>query len=795
MLNRYFRWVVYRPWQALLLSLTFIILACWGLTEFKTSNDPRSFFSPNDPDYERFEEFEVKYGARDVVLVAIHPKNNDIFTKRNLDLLEKLTETFWQMPNTTRVQSVVNFPHTTVSDDFLETDFLVENALEKTPEQIAAIKKIALNEPTLVDSLISDSGHVGAVVATVILDDERTLAPDITYWAQDKVAEFKQLYPDVEFYLTGTVVFTEAMASATQDGFKTTLPLGMLASIIALILLLRSFLGMLFSMLVVNASVFSALGISAMLGIVFQPVSSYASAIILTLGIADCIHILVSNHQQMAFGKSKADSMLESLRINIQPVFLTSITTAIGFVCLNSSDSPPLRDLGNITAIGVMVAFFLSISLLPALVMLFPSPKIKEGDGLSQKLMDGFANFIIEHRKSLLVLTTIAVFVVALFIPMNRFNDVWHEYFDETYSVRQASDFISANLTGFQRIDFSVPAKDVGGISEPEYLKAIEAFNQWAEQQPEVSYAASYSDVIKRLNRNMNNDDQTFYTVPTDRALASQYLLLYEMSLPFGLGLDNQMTMNKDETLFTIVLHRTSSAHVLEFSKRAQAWLDENFPGYMKVQSTGLDKLFSEIGYRNSISMLGGTFLALVLISAMIMLALKSTRYGLLSLLPNLLPALMAFGVWGILDGNISLSVSIVACITLGVVVDDTVHFLSKYVRAKREQNLNTVEAVRYAFRTVGVALVSTSIILVANFGVMAFSNFQPASSLGMLTAITIILALVIDFLFFAPLLLAMDARRSRRTAKKGGVNEMDSRPLDQELQNESLDSAKGSTA
>ncbi|MCG8317036.1 MAG: MMPL family transporter [Pseudomonadales bacterium] len=763
MLNQYFRWVVDRPWLTLCLSLLFIGFAASGLQGFKASNDPRSFFSKDDPSYERFEDFEVKYGARDAVILAIHPPGGTVFTQRYLGLLEDITDSFWEMPHAVRVQSLTNFANTQIEGDFLETDFLVREGLKLTDDEVRNIREIALNEPTLVDSLVSDSGHVAAVVATVLLDDERTHATLVTEWSRKQQAYFEEKYPEIDFYLTGTVIFNDAMGQATREGFTTTLPISMLASVIALVLLLRSFLGMFISLIVINASVICAVGISVMTGIVFQPVSSYATVIVFTLAIADSVHILISHQQQLSLGNSKREALLESLRINYQPVFLTSITTAIGFICLNTSESPPLRDLGNITAIGVMAAFFLSLSLLPALVMIFPSPKVKQGEGAVHRIMDRFAEAIIVNRTRLLIGTAAVMLVLGVFVPQNKFNDVWHEYFDNSFDVRVAGDFIADNLTGFQRVDFSIPAKDAGGISEPEYLAAIEAFNQWAEQQPEVSFAGSYSDVIKRLNRNMNADDPAFFIVPADRALASQYLLMYEMSLPFGLGLDNQITMNKDETLFTIVMYQTSSAYVMEFADRAQDWLEQNFPGYMKVESTGLDKLFSEIGYRNSLSLLGGSFLAMVLISGMIMFALRSTRYGVLSLLPNLLPAFMAFGVWGLIDGNISLSVSIVACITLGIVVDDTVHFLSKYVRAKREQNLATEQAVRYAFRTVGVALVSTSIILVLNFGVMAFSSFQPASSLGLLTAITIVLALAVDFLFFAPLLLALDAKASQR--------------------------------
>ncbi|MCG8671323.1 MAG: MMPL family transporter [Pseudomonadales bacterium] len=766
MLNRYFQWVVYRPWQVLFFTLVITALAGTGLSGFKTTSDPRSFFSPNDPDFTRFSAFESKYGARDAVLIALAPKNGSVFTPYNLAVIEQLTERVWQMPNAVRVQSLANFPHTVVDGDFLDTSFLVEQAAQMSDQQVAAIKAIALNEPTLVDSLVSDSGHVASVLATVMLDERRENAVLVTEWAQALIEEFEQQHPDIDFYLTGTVVFTQAMVTATQDGFKTTLPLAMVASLFTLFLFLRSVLATFYTMMIVSASVISAMGLIVYAGIIFHPISSYASAIILTLGVADCIHILVTHQQQLRQGHSKAEALMESLRVNYQPVFLTSFTTAIGFICLNTSDSPPLRDLGNITAVGVMFAFFFSISMLPAMVMIFPSTRIHEGEGLQHRMMDAVANMIISNRRRFLVATSVVMLVLSAFLPTNKFNDVWHEYFDETFQIRQHSDFIAENLTGFQRVDFSIPAIDQGGISEPEYLAAIEAFNQWAEQQPEVSHASSYSDVIKRLNRNMHEGDQTFYAVPEDRALASQYLLLYEMSLPFGMGLDNQITMDKDETLFTVVLYRTTSASVLEFVDKAEAWLNQNFPGYMKVEATGLDRLFSEIGFRNSVSMIGGTLMALLLISTIIMVALRSVRYGLLSLIPNLLPAGMAFGVWGMVDGNINLSTSIVACITLGVVVDDTVHFLSKYVRAKREQNLNTEQAVQYAFKTVGVALVSTSVILVVNFGVMSFSSFAPTASLGLLTAITIVMALAVDFFFFAPLLLAMDARKNQKVAE-----------------------------
>lgn len=770
--NRFLTWVVDHPYLALLLSLLLTLVSGAGLAKFDMNHDPRAFFGEGNPDFRLFQDFEASYGDRDLVMFAIHPRNADVFTRENLHILEQLTERGWQMPHAIRSQSLTNFQHTQVDGDELSTEHLVEDALNLSADDIARIRQIALSEPALLHGAVSTKGHVAAVAVSVTMDPGRRDAPIVAAWARDVQEEFAERYPDVEFLLTGTVIFNEAMSQATQDGFTQIFPISMAAGILCLIVLLGSVMGTAYTMLIVVLSVVVAIGISAALGIVFQPISGYAPAIILTLGIADCLHILVSHNHAMRSGLAKREAILESMRINLQPVVLTSVTTAIGFICLNTSESPPLRDLGNIVAIGVMAALFFSMILLPALVMIFPAGKVRQEDGRAQVLMSRFALFVVRRRKSLLVGSSVVMLTACAFIPFNQFNDVWHKYFDESYPVRVANDFITTELTGLHRIEFSLQALEEGGISDPEYLQGLQRFKQWAETQPEVVYTVTYVDVIRRLNRDMNGGEEAFYTVPDSRELAAQYLLMYEMSLPFGLGLDNQITMGKDATMFSIILKPSNSAAVMAFGQRAEQWVRDNLPVYMHARATGLDLLFGSVARRNMISMLSGTLTALLLISALILVALRSVRYGLLSLLPNVLPAAMAFGIWGLVNGEIGLSVSIVACITLGIVVDDTIHFLSKYVRAKREKQLPTEEAVLYSFRTVGVALVSTSIILVANFGVLAFSSFYPSQSLGMLTSITILVALVVDFLFFAPLLLVLDEWLTRQIVLLKGVRQ-----------------------
>jgi len=266
------------------------------------------------------------------------------------------------------------------------------------------------------------------------------------------------------------------------------------------------------------------------------------------------------------------------------------------------------------------------------------------------------------------------------------------------------------------------------------------------------------------LNKNLHNDDEAWFKVPESRELAAQYLLLYELSLPLGLGLDDTINNSRSASRLTVSFSKADSVYILELEKRSLDWLANNAPAIHVSEGTGLDIVFANLTFRNINSMMNGTSMALILISFLLILALRSFKIGLISLIPNIVPAILAYGIWGMINGQIDTAVSVVVCLSLGIVVDDTVHFLSKYLRARREQGLDADNAIRYAFNTVGNALIVTSTVLVGGFMIMQFSHFHPSNNMGMLLAITILVALLVDFLFLPPLLLLLDKNKSSTT-------------------------------
>ncbi len=756
--NSYPQWLLKHRFLVIIIALLIVAAAASGLRHVTFTANYRVFFSDDNPQLIAFETLENTYVQNDNVLIVFAPDNGKIFTQENLAIIEQYTEQAWQTPFSNRVDSITNFQHTEAEEDDLIVRDLVKNAASLSSYELQQVKEIALKEPLLVNRLIAPAADVTAINITVQFPrkDEAVEGPQVVEFVRNMADEIRAQHPDMQVYLTGMAIMNHSFTESSKNDMATLVPFSFAIMLLLLALLVGGFTGTFATLLVILCSIMSALGIGAYLGMPLSPPSATSPTIILTVAIANCVHILVTFTQQLRAGSEKNSALVESLRVNLQPVFLASLTTSFGFITMNFSDVPPFAHLGNFVALGVAFSFLLSVSLLPVLISLLPV-KARAEAKRDDVMMGRLADFIINNRSFLLWgMAAVIIFLISM-LPRNELNDIFVHYFDETVAFRTDSDFTTERLTGLYNIEYSLEAGEPGGISNPEFLREIEAFANWYRQQPETIHVNVYTDIIKRLNKNLHGDDNNYYAIPDDRELSAQYLLLYEMSLPYGLDLNNQINIDKSATRMTATLKTISSNELIALEQRAQSWLAANTSNIYNADGTGTSLMFANIGKRNIVSMLIGTAVALMLISMVLMMALRSIKIGLISLIPNLAPAAMGFGLWGMLVGEIGLSLSVVTSMTLGIVVDDTVHFLSKYLRARREKGLEAQAAVRYAFVTVGRALIITSIVLVVGFLILATSSFELNSGMGLLTAIVIAIALAADFLFLPPILMKFD--------------------------------------
>jgi len=771
-LNRYSQWVVNNPYKALLLTAVMLAAAMVGMKNLQFKSDYREFFSNENKHLQAFDALEKMYTKNDNVMFIVTPKDGQVFTKQTLKDIRTLTEKAWQIPFSSRVDSITNFQHIEADGDDLVVRDLVADDTELSPSSMEKIKNIALNEPMLKQRLISKTGNVTGVNVTVqIPPNGMQEVEEIVSASRNLAEEMRQLDPNLEVRLSGLTFMNNAFSESTISDMKSLVLISFILMLVTLGVILKSVSGTVATFFVIVFSILMAMGMGGHFGFPITPPTATTPNIVLTVAIANAVHILITMFQQMRKGHAKEIAIVESLRINMQPVLLASATTAVGFLTMNFSDVPPFKHLGTMVACGVLASFILSVLFLPALLRLLPVSIKAAGESSGSRNMAKLGDFVVAKRRPLMFGMLIAIIGLISFLPRNELNDVFLNYFDKSIQFRVDSDYMVKNLSGLYIVDYSVDSGQPGGISDPLYLTELEQFAEWYRQQPETINVATYTDIMKRMNKSMHGDDKSWYKVPGERNLAAQYLLMYEMSLPYGLDIKNQVNVDRSATRFTVTTQTLSTNDLLALEHRAETWLQQNAQAIKHAQASGPSIMFGHIGKQNIRSMLMGTTVALVLISIILIAALRSFKIGFISLLPNLVPAAMGFGLWGLLVGEIGLSLAVVASMTLGIVVDDTVHFLSKYLRARREQNINAENAVRYAFSSVGMALITTSVVLAVGFSVLATSSFKLNSGMGTLTAIVIAFALAADFLFLPPLLMKFDKRTEN---EKDEENEKD---------------------
>jgi predicted RND superfamily exporter protein len=726
-----------------------------GASKLEFSNNYRIFFSSDNPELTAFENLQATYTKNDNILFVLESDGGAAFTSSTMDAVEKLTEAAWQIPFVIRVDSVSNFQHTRAIEDDLIVEDLVVNAVDLTPAELDHRKAVSLAEPLLLNQLVTSSAAVTAVNVVLQYPQETlTEVPEAAAAARAIRISIEEEFDGIEISLSGVSMLNNAFAETGQRDAGSLMPLMFLAIFVMTWLIVRSVTMTIATLAVIALSTMVAMGVAGFAGVKLTPISMSATIVILTLAVADSIHILISLRGLMREGMSKLEALPEAMRLNFMAVAVTSLTTIVGFLALNFSDAPPFWHLGNITAVGIAAAWLFSVTLLPALVALLPI-KVKRNDSpeWSQRAMGKLADFVIANPRKLLVGVGAVSALLIAFIPTISFNDQWVEYFDESIEFRVDSDQVKQHF-GLYPVEYSVPAENTGGVSEPEYLENLEAFADFLRTRPEVKHVYSISDIMKRLNKNMHGDDPAFYRIPDSRELSAQYLLLYELSLPFGLDLNDRINIDKSASRLTATLKSVTTSQTKEMLNASHEWMAENWPEYMQTQATSAQVMFTYITDRNVRNMIAGTIGAILAIGVIMMVSLQSVKLGLLSLVPNGLPILTTFGAWAILVGEVGFSVATVASISLGIIVDDTVHFLTKYVRARNEQGLSAEDSIRYAFRNVGLAIAVNTIILVVGFMVLTTSAFKLNADMGLLTAMAIVFALILDFLLLPALLL-----------------------------------------
>ncbi|MCG8314193.1 MAG: MMPL family transporter [Pseudomonadales bacterium] len=750
------RWIMNHPKTHIAWVVLFALLLGAGGHDPQFSANQRDSFQSSDANLQRLIAIEQEFSSEKNIFILIEPNTNNVFDQRSLQVIREVTDLGWQVPYSQRVESVTNHLYTTVDEDELNVGYLFEalgseEALSE--EEIIQRSNYALNKDGVRDFLVTAKGHMALVSITVSLPEEASAeaAKDAVDFTRENIQKVEAKYPDVNFRVLGSVVMEVSMPEIVQSDTETVIPIAFLIVVIFMIFMLRDPVVIVAALVTCILAIISGMGAVLWADVKLSPVLMNTPAVIIILAMADCIHLVVNYFQGLIAGKTKKEALEKSIEVNFLPIVFTSITTALSFLALNFSASPPFAHMGNAAAVGILFAMLASLFFLPAVLYYLPAKVsgIQQLPNLSRLLP-----LYQVHGTKIVVGFVMVVIVCTAMIPFNRLDDNFVEWFDESMQFRQDFDVLTKELGGSVVINISVPAKSENGVTDPEYLQLLAELDDFIKSQHQHMYSVSLVEVMKTLNQRMHDNESHWYRVPKDQSLASQYLLLYEMSLPFGLGLDNLINHQRSKSRVIAVFGSLSDKEVIELESQLNSWFNKRLPSGQQAVVASSNIAFAHLQYANVNRLSKGFIVALVGISLLLIFMFRSLSMGMISIIPNLLPALLAFGFWALINGKVGFGVSIGITLTLGIVVDDTIHFLSKYQYARRVLHLSNTDAVNYAMETVAAAMFLTTMMVMIALGAMLMSNFTPNQDIALITIITVFFAALIDLVLLPTILL-----------------------------------------
>ncbi len=738
-----------------LLTILFGAALTWGMTKSSINAGFQSILSEDDPYKVEVDQARLDFPPSTGVLFAFQT-DTDVFNFATLNAMEALTQRYTEIEAAISVGSLMNRRLNADDEKALDRDYLIPELEELTEADLREIKAVAIADEDLIKSILSPEGDMAlANVKFKAAQDTQEVRLSIARSVVALRDSLRAEFPDVQIYILGGVLFELDSYNAQIKDAKFLQPLVLVTCILLLWFCLRSLTFALCLFVIAFATIAMTVGSWGWMEIPFNQISSLGPIVVLVIAIADGIHIVSVYAQGLYSGLEKKESMKQSLEVNIQPVTLATITTAMGFLSLNYCSSPGIYGFGNIIALGVIWAYLLTFTLLPALVLLLPASRSAKPLGVK-----GFIEkvSVLVAEKGTQLFWGSVIFITATFalLPLNNVDFNRYSFVDKDSDFHHVITALSEKIGNDQSLIYSINSGEYYGITEVEFLKQIDTFSIWLEEQPEASFVTSYTDYLRSRNQDDHEDDKAFDRLPLDKLQVIDYLVGYQLVQEIEPSLEPIFNADYSSIRLMVGTSNLSNLQLITFSDRIDAWIAENVPDKYRVMHGDNNILFARLDRSITLELMQGFSLSFLLITLTMLIGLKSVRYGLLSTMPNLFPATIVFGFWGLFVGELSPYVLMLFSISIGLVVDDSVHILSKYITGRRDGK-TPEDAVAYSLDKAGSAITITTLSLALGTFILVFSNTFHFQNVALLLTPIIVVAWLLDLLFLPPLLVKFD--------------------------------------
>lgn len=751
MINR-FRWLI-------LVSILFItVFLSTKITQLGFEGNYRIWFSPNSKALMEYDIFRATFGSDDAITIAFKSPKNGIFNEKAIKSIQRISSKLSKLSNIGRVDSILNFQYIHSNpidrDDIIVEDFILSNAL-LTSDYLEEKKHIALNDPLIRGLYISNDGKTTMIIAKLSSNISKNEEVNIELIGRVKeILRDESARTSFNYHISGSPALNAAMADIADKEAMLFLPIAFILIVALLYYLYGSILGIIIPLSIVICACTVTLASQYYLGQKLNNFTINIPIFISAIGMADAIHLYIAWISNRQNTRDKKIALELSIKKNILPMSLTTLTTTIGFLTLASSQIVPVSTLGIAIGIGSISALIFTLLLAPALILIIPENYLPVANIPTPNWFRNFnySEFIIFHNKKIVIYFIATSFFLSLGLLWTKIDSNVLKYFSQDVDVRRSSDFTSREITGPMIYEIIVDSGKNDGIKDPAFLSLVNQFIfELKGYYPEIRHASSINDIIKRFDNVINRPKVPSEEIKSDQNVNAQYLLMYSLSLPQGMEINDKTDISNRHMRITVNVDVVDSSRTLNCIAWCEQWWQKH---QMEAKVVGQVAMFAHMESSLTSTLLYSIGSSIVLIGITMLLIIKNLKLLLIFLIPNLSPILMTLGFMGYADIPIDIGIAISGAIILGLAVDDTIYLFINYLQAKKLGH-STPKTLEYILHHSGSAMITTTLILSTAFIIFIFSDFIPNVHFALMTIGGLCLALLSDLLL-APALISL---------------------------------------
>lgn len=743
-----------RKLLTLITTLLSVLLAT-GIPRTSFDTSLAGLLTKSDPYLDELELMQEAFpSSLEVRFAFVANENKTVFNRKLLTAIEDLKDSYVTIPFAQQLTSIIDYESAETGQRLF-----IGTLNSYSDVELNQLVDVALNDRLLTTNLLSDSATL--TFAIITLDDENISADERLDIANTIILlrnELRQRHPEVIIHANSEVMLEQSSKQAMVDDLSSLMPFVILACILAICYCFKSIT---LGICILAHTIFTLLctiGTLGYLGFAFNSISIIAPLVLVIISVANSVHIISIYKQAPHRGADKIAAMHRSISHNFQPVTLAALTTALGFSSLNMCSSPAIQEFGQIVALGIIFAYLLALSLLPAVLIWMTSTKeitSSAGVPFMERTLKKVADITRRHDMPIFWTCTLLAITTFLLLPLNETDFNRLDFIANDSEIKQYYDVISTHYERGPTLNYGVNSFSEWSVIEPDFLRRVDEFVAWINTQDEVESAVSIANVVKKINQLRYDDKESLYQIPDDFDTIANYLLAYAMGQSDNFPLFNFVSTDFSMANLFINAVPMSNQELIDFDRRLTEKFQQYFPDADLLHGSGV-LLFSRMDKLITIELLQGYSIGLVLITISLIIGMKSLHYGILSIIPNLLPATIVFGFWGLFIGQLDPFVMMLFSISIGLVVDDTVHLLSHYLEKRREGKEKT-DAINYAIKTAGPALSITTIVLALGTTILIWANTLYFQQAAKLLVPIVVLALLLDLLYLPTVLRRFD--------------------------------------